>query len=157
MGLDQDDFFFFKFGVLTRHCGYFGAALPMAMVGSNLPTIPGTALHPGVVQAGSWGWHQPLWVLNSFSLGTPLLFIHPIITPKPLCTCSIRELLPLSVAQEGCPHTRRGTVPLMLPLPFLQLQPGPSSSQEASKTFVWAVQPDWDEAPTHPPAPPEAA
>lgn len=48
-------------------------------------------------------------------------------------------------------------MPLIVPLHFLQLQPGPSSSQEASKTFVWAVQSDWDEAPTHPPSPPEAA
>lgn len=122
-----------------------------------IPPFPGTALHPGVAQAGVWGWQQPLWVLNSLSLGTPLLFIHPIITPKPLCACSIPELLPLSVALEGSPPHRRGTVPLTVPLPSLQLQPGPSSSQEASKTFVWAVQSDWDEAPTHPPAPPEAA
>lgn len=87
--------------------------------------------------------------------GMPLLLIHPIITPKPLCTCGIPELLPLSVAHEGCPHHSRGTVPLTVPLPSLQLQPGPSSSQEASETFVWAVQSDWDEAPAHPPAPPE--
>lgn len=150
-------FIFFKdLGSLPGIAGILGLHCQWLWLDLALPPSTGTALHPGVVQAGARGWQQPLWVPNSFSLGMPLLLIHPIITPKPLCTCGIPELLPLSVAREGCPHHSRGTVPLTVPLPSLQLQPGPSSSsQEASETFVWAVQSDWDEAPPHPPAPPE--
>lgn len=128
------------------------------MVGSSLPTI---------LWHCSTSWCGASWCLGLATDAVGPQLLQPGHTPAfhpphyrskiPCTTCSIPELLPLPVAHESCPHHRRRTVPLIVPLPSLQLQPGLSSSQEASKTFVWAVQSNWDEAPTHPLTPPEAA
>lgn len=100
--------FFLRLGVLTRHCRYFGAALPMAMVGSHhsLALLYILVWHKLVSGAGSslCGSSAPsAWARPCFS-STPLSLQNPFALAASLSSCL--PLLPLKAVptkgEEQC-------------------------------------------------------
>lgn len=98
-GLELGFFFFFflRFGVLTRHCRYFGAALPMAVVGSHhslalLYILVWHKLVPGAGSSLRESSPPSAWACPCFS-STPLSLQNPFALAASLSSCL--SLLPL--------------------------------------------------------------